>query len=97
MARVVAVAVETAADPNSMGYALLLSQQILRPMLKLAWLFWTGVIGVGINADKLRLHRLVARHRGEVVAWKMLSRRDLLSIFRVACQANFHESRATHP
>ena len=39
VARGVAVAVETAADPNSMGYALLLSQQSLGPALKLAWPF----------------------------------------------------------
>ena len=47
--RVLAVAVETAADPNSMGYALLLSQQSLGPALKLAWLFWIGVIGFEIK------------------------------------------------
>ena len=84
MARGVAVTVETAADPNSMGYALLLSQQSLGPALTLAWLFWTGAIGFEINADELRLQRLVARRRGEVVAWKILSRGDLLSTFRVA-------------
>ena len=96
MARVVAVAVETAADPNSMGYALLLSQQILGPALKLAWLFWIGVVGFEINADELRLHRLVARQRGEVVARKILSRRDLLSIFRVACQAKSRRAERRH-
>ena len=84
MARGVAVAVEAAADPNSMGYAMLLSQQSFGPVLKLAWPFWIGVIGFEINADELRLQRLVARRRGEVVAWKILSRGDLLSTFRVA-------------
>ena len=96
MARVVAVAVETAADPNSMGYALLLSQRSFGPVLTLAWLLWTSVIGFEINADELRLQRLVARHRGEVVAWKILSRRDLLSIFRVACQAESRRAERRH-
>ena len=96
VARVVAAAVETAADPNSMGYALLLSQQSLGPALKLAWLFWIGVIGFEINADELRLQRLVARRRGEVVAWKMLSRRSLLSIFRVACKADSRRAERRH-
>ena len=77
--RVLAVAVATAADPNGMGYALLLSQQSLGPPLKLAWLFWIGVIGFEINTDELHLQRLVARRRGEVVAWKTLTRRDLPS------------------
>ena len=39
VARGVAVAVEAAADPNSMGYALLLSQRSFGPVLKLAWPF----------------------------------------------------------
>ena len=39
VARVVAVAVETAADPNSTSYALLLSQRSFGPALKLACLF----------------------------------------------------------
>ena len=94
--RVLAVAVATAADPNGMGYALLLSQQSLGPPLKLAWLFWINVIGLEVNADELRLQRLVARRRGEVVAWKMLSRRDLLSIFRVACQAESRRAERRH-
>ena len=79
-----------------MGYALLLSQQNLGLALKLAWLFWIGVIGFEINADELRPQRLVARRRGGVVAWKMLSRRDLLSIFRVACQAESRRAGRRH-
>ena len=79
-----------------MGYALLLSQQSLGPALKLAWLFWIGLMGFEINADGLRLHRLVARRIGEVVAWKILSRRDLLSIFRVACQAESRRTERRH-
>ena len=79
VARVVADAVATAADPNGMRYALMLSQQSLGPPWKLAWLFWIGVIGFEINTDELHLQRLVARRRGEVVAWKTLTRRDLPS------------------
>ena len=96
VARGVAVAVETAADPNGVGYALLLSQQSLGPPLKLAWLFWTGAIGFEINADELRLQRLVARRIGEVVAWQILTRRDLPSIFREACQAESRRAERRH-
>ena len=96
VARVVAVTVETAADPNSMDYALLLSQQRLDPVMSLAWLFWIGVVGFEINADELRLHRLVARRIGEVVAWQILTLRDLPSIFRVRWQAESRRAERRH-
>lgn len=68
VALVVAVTVEIAANPNGMGYALMLSQQSLDPALMLAWLFWIGMIGFAINAAALRLQRCIARRMGEVGA-----------------------------
>jgi sulfonate transport system permease protein len=64
IALVVAVTVEIAANPHGMGYALMIAQQSLDPALMLAWLFWIGVIGFGVNALTLRLQRGVARRMG---------------------------------
>ena len=68
IALVVAVTVEFAANPNGMGYALMIAQQTLSPDLMLAWLFWIGVVGYGINAATLRLQRWVAGRMGNVAA-----------------------------
>jgi sulfonate transport system permease protein len=65
IALVVAVTVEVAANPNGMGYALMLSQQTLQPDLMLAWLFWIGVVGYAINAITLSVQRKVGRCMGE--------------------------------
>ena len=64
VALVVAVTVEIAANPNGMGYAMMIAQQSLDPALMLAWLGWIGVVGFGINAAALRLQRWVARRMG---------------------------------
>jgi ABC-type nitrate/sulfonate/bicarbonate transport system permease component len=64
VALVVAVTVEIAANPNGMGYAMMLAQQSLDPALMLAWLGWIGVIGYAVNAAALRLQRAVARRMG---------------------------------
>src|SRR5215212_4549518 len=64
VALVVAVTVEIAANPNGMGYAMMLAQQSLDPALMLAWLGWIGVVGYAINAAALRLQRAVARRMG---------------------------------
>jgi ABC-type nitrate/sulfonate/bicarbonate transport system permease component len=66
IALVVAVTVEIAANPNGMGYAMMIAQQSLAPDLMLAWLFWIGVVGYGINLATLRLQRAVAQRMGEV-------------------------------
>lgn len=66
IALVVAVTVEIAANPNGMGYALMIAQQSLAPDLMLAWLFWLGVVGFGINAAALGLQQWVARRMGKV-------------------------------
>lgn len=68
IALVVAVTVEIAANPNGMGYALMIAQQSLDPALMLAWLFWIGAIGVAINALATRLQRAAARAMGELAS-----------------------------
>jgi sulfonate transport system permease protein len=64
IALVVAVTVEIAANPNGMGYAMMIAQQSLDPALMLAWLLWIGVVGYAINAVALRLQQAVARRMG---------------------------------
>lgn len=49
-ALVVAVTVEIAANPQGLGYMLMIAQQSFRPELMLGALFWIGLIGWGINA-----------------------------------------------
>lgn len=49
-ALVVAVTVEIAANPQGLGYGILIAQQSLSPQLMLAYLLWTGLIGYGLNA-----------------------------------------------
>jgi ABC-type nitrate/sulfonate/bicarbonate transport system permease component len=61
---VVAVTVEIAANPNGMGYAMMIAQQSFDPALMLAWLGWIGVVGFAVNAGMLFLQRLVARRMG---------------------------------
>ncbi|MES2415733.1 MAG: ABC transporter permease subunit [Pseudomonadota bacterium] len=63
---VVAVTVEVAANPNGMGYAMMIAQQSMDPGLMLAWLFWIGVVGYFINVGALRLERWVNRRMGVV-------------------------------
>ncbi|MGC7969960.1 ABC transporter permease, partial [Salmonella enterica] len=48
-ALVVAVTVEIAANPQGLGYMLMIAQQTLRPELMLASLFWIGFIGWAVN------------------------------------------------
>lgn len=64
IALVVAVTVEIAANPEGMGYALMIAQQSLDPALMMAWLFWIGAVGYGVNLLALRLQHWVARHMG---------------------------------
>lgn len=64
VALVVAVTVEIAANPNGMGYAMMIAQQSFDPALMLAWLGWIGVVGFAINAGMLLLQRMVARRMG---------------------------------
>jgi len=66
VALVVAVTVEIAANPNGMGYAMMIAQQSFDPALMLAWLGWIGVVGFAVNAGMLLLQRAVARRMGVV-------------------------------
>jgi sulfonate transport system permease protein len=66
VALVVAVTVEIAANPNGMGYAMMIAQQSFEPALMLGWLAWIGVVGFVVNAAMLRLQRGVARRMGAV-------------------------------
>ena len=59
IALVVAVTVEIAANPNGMGYAMMIAQQSMEPARMLAWLFWIGVVGMLINVLTLRAQRWV--------------------------------------
>lgn len=68
IALVVAVTVEIAANPNGMGYAMMIAQQSLDPALMLGWLAWIGVVGYAINAGASALQRHVARRMGEQAA-----------------------------
>ena len=52
-------AVDVAAKPSGMGYALMIAQQSLQPELMLAWLFWIGVVGMLINVLTLRAQQWV--------------------------------------
>jgi sulfonate transport system permease protein len=68
IAMVVAVTVEIAANPQGMGYAMMIAQQSLDPATMLAWLAWIGVVGWLVNGAALRLQQLVARRMGEGAA-----------------------------
>jgi len=64
VALVVAVTVEIAANPNGMGYAMMIAQQSFDPALMLAWLGWIGIVGFAVNAGMLMLQRAVSRRMG---------------------------------
>jgi ABC-type nitrate/sulfonate/bicarbonate transport system permease component len=64
IALVVAVTVEIAANPNGMGYAMMIAQQSLDPAQMLAWLGWIGVVGFFVNAGALALQQSMARRMG---------------------------------
>jgi sulfonate transport system permease protein len=47
---IVAVTVEIAVNPQGLGYEVMTAGQALRPALMLAYLFWIGLVGFGLNA-----------------------------------------------
>jgi len=63
LALVVAVTVEIAANPQGLGYALIIAQQALRPGDMLAILIWVGIIGWGLNALLVMLERRLSSER----------------------------------
>lgn len=62
-ALVVAVTVEIAANPQGLGYMLMIAQQSLRPELMLGSLIWIGLIGWGVNAGLNALQGRLFRHQ----------------------------------
>ncbi len=61
---VVAVTVEIAANPQGLGYGLVIAQQSLHPDLMIAFLLWIGILGWGINRAVLEIElRLVVGDR----------------------------------
>lgn len=49
LALIVAVTVEIAANPQGLGYGLMIAEQSLRPEVMLAFLVWVGCLGWAIN------------------------------------------------
>lgn len=62
-ALVVAVTVEIAANPQGLGYMLMIAQQSLRPELMVGALFWIGLVGWGVNAGLNALQGRLFRHQ----------------------------------
>jgi NitT/TauT family transport system permease protein len=54
---VVAVTVEIAANPQGLGYGLVIAQQSLHPDLMIAFLIWIGILGWGINRALVELEQ----------------------------------------
>lgn len=67
VALVVAVTVEIAANPNGMGYAMMIAQQSMDPARMLAWLFWIGVVGTVINGLAMRAQQWAHARMGGIV------------------------------
>lgn len=57
IALIVAVTVEVAANPQGLGYTIMLAEQTLRPDLMFAVLAWIGLIGWALNAVLLWTQR----------------------------------------
>ena len=62
VALIVAVTVEIVANPQGLGYALVIAQQSLNPARMLAYLLWVGLLGWGLNWLLVRFERKVAHH-----------------------------------
>jgi ABC-type nitrate/sulfonate/bicarbonate transport system permease component len=65
---VVAVTIEIAANPQGLGYGLVIAQQSLNPDLMLAFLVWVGILGWSLNRIIVEVERRLLRNRGVVVA-----------------------------
>lgn len=64
LALVVAVTVEIAANPQGLGYGLMVSQETLRPDRMFALLIWLGILGWILNLVLVRLEARLFVHRG---------------------------------
>jgi ABC-type nitrate/sulfonate/bicarbonate transport system permease component len=60
---VVAVTVEIAANPQGLGYGLMVSQETIRPDRMFALLIWVGLLGWGLNYFLVRLEGRLFAHR----------------------------------
>jgi NitT/TauT family transport system permease protein len=60
---VVAVTVEIAANPQGLGYGLMVSQESLRPDRMFALLIWVGILGWVLNYFLVRLEGRLFAHR----------------------------------
>jgi ABC-type nitrate/sulfonate/bicarbonate transport system permease component len=60
---VVAVTVEIAANPQGLGYGLMVAQESLRPDRMFALLIWVGILGWGLNYFLVRLEGRLFAHR----------------------------------
>lgn len=60
---VVSVTVEIAANPQGLGYGLMVAQESLRPDRMFALLIWVGVLGWAINYFLVRLEGRLFAHR----------------------------------
>jgi ABC-type nitrate/sulfonate/bicarbonate transport system permease component len=67
IAIIVAVTVEIVANPQGIGYFMMLAQESLRPADMLWGLVWVGTLGWGLNALLLRLEGRMFRGRAAVV------------------------------
>lgn len=63
LALVVAVTVEIAANPQGLGYGLMVSQESLRPDRMFALLIWVGILGWALNYFLVRLEGRLFAHR----------------------------------
>jgi ABC-type nitrate/sulfonate/bicarbonate transport system permease component len=60
---VVAVTVEIAANPQGLGYGLMVSQETIRPDRMFALLIWVGLLGWSLNYFLVRLEGRLFAHR----------------------------------
>jgi ABC-type nitrate/sulfonate/bicarbonate transport system permease component len=60
---VVSVTVEIAANPQGLGYGLMVSQETIRPDRMFALLIWVGVLGWAMNYFLVRLEGRLFAHR----------------------------------
>jgi ABC-type nitrate/sulfonate/bicarbonate transport system permease component len=64
IALIVAVTVEIAANPNGLGYAIMVAQQGLDPALMMAWLIWISILGYAVNGLAALIEKRVAKMMG---------------------------------
>ncbi|MFK0166904.1 ABC transporter permease [Rhizobium sp. NPDC090279] len=66
VALIVAVTVEVAANPQGLGYGMILAQQTFRPADMFALLGWTGLLGWGLSTGLHSLEKRLFAHYGAI-------------------------------